>query len=155
MKIKIEKPLFKALTAELGKYEIRVGVDDTKPRKKMKEPKELRKYAGVEVYKITSKTDNGKTNVEIAGELDAAFQWLRTPWLGGGENKDVVLVVNDILSNIRGQGDRQRILNAAQAVVRNPILRGDYGKHTDANRPFLMRTGQFFKAILARFVKQQ
>ena len=155
MKVEIARPLFIALTAELGKYEIRAGVADTNPSKKMKQPKELRQYAGVEVYKITSKTDNGKTNVEIAGELDAAFQWLRTPWLGGGENKDVVLVVNDILSNIRGQGDRQRILNAAQAVVRNPILRGDYGKHTDANRPFLMRTGQFFKAILARFVKQQ
>ena len=95
MKVEIEKPLFKALTAELGKYEIRVGVDDTKPRKKMKEPKELRQYAGVEVYKITSKTDNGKTNVEIAGELDAAFQWLRTPWLGGGESTDDGVVVND------------------------------------------------------------
>lgn len=153
MKIQIQKPFFKALTAELGKYEIRVGVDDAKPRKKMKEPKELRRFAGVEVYKVSNKTDDGKTNVEVAAELDAAFQWLRTPWLGGGENKEVVQVVNDIVANVRGQGDKQRILNGAQAVVRNPILRGDYGKHTDADRPFLMRTGQFFKAILARFVK--
>ena len=57
------------------------------------------------------------------------------------------------------QGDKQRILNGMRAVVRNPILRGEYGKNSakwaavKGFNDLLMMTGQFFKAIEARFKK--
>lgn len=54
----------------------------------------------------------------------------------------------------------RRIENAMQAVVRNPILRGEYGSNSKAaanGKGFdrlLIDTGQLFKAIIARATKR-
>ncbi len=56
---------------------------------------------------------------------------------------------------MRGGASKKRVENLLQAVVRNPILRGDYGKNSAAgarakgfNR-FMIDTGQLFKNIKA------
>ena len=74
-------------------------------------------------------------------------------------NKEVVMALNDIVKDMNGQDLHQRILNGFQAVVRNPILRGEYGKNTSpwarkkGFNQLLMMTGQFFKNVKARFKK--
>ena len=56
--------------------------------------------------------------------------------------------------------EKRRIENLIQAIVRNPITRGDYGRNAKStakekgfNR-FLIDTGQLFKAIKARIIKK-
>ena len=95
---------------------------------------------------------------KLAAELDKEYKWLRRPFYSE-KNKDVVKVVSDITKDLNGQGDKRRILNGCQAIFRNPILRGDYGRNSAKWKKqkgfdkLLMMTGQFFKAIKARFVR--
>ncbi len=68
--------------------------------------------------------------------------------------KAFVAYVRDDKSGVR------RIENTMQAVVRNPILRGEYGSNSTAaanTKGFdrlLIDTGQLFKAIIARATKR-
>lgn len=155
MKLKITG-LDKKLAYKLGEYEVEVGLLENKARRKPKFG-EYKSYAGKTLLK-EGQISEGISNVEVAQILDKKYKWLRDPFLRK-TNAEVVLVLNDIVRDINGKGDKQRILNGFQAVVRNPILRGEYGKNTGkwANKKgfddLMFMTGQFFKAIKARFVK--
>lgn len=155
MELKIRN-LAKILAVELDKYEVQVGLFEDKTRKKPKFG-EFKSYAGKTLLR-EGKVSTGASLIEVAEYLDKKHKWLRKPFLKRS-NKEVVLVLNDIVKDINGQDLKQRILNGFQAVVRNPILRGEYGKNTTPwakkkgfNQP-LMMTGQFFKNIKARFKK--
>lgn len=148
------KNLSKKLTFKLEKYEVQVGLLEDKKRKKPLFRK-FKNYAGKRLLREGG-VSKGASLVKVAEYLDKRFKWLRKPFLLKN-NKEVVIVLNDIVKAMNGRGDKQRILNGFQAVVRNPILRGEYGRNNarwakikgfdDA----LMMTGQFFKNIKARF----
>lgn len=148
------KNLSKKLTFKLEKYEVQVGLLEDKKRKKPLFRK-FKNYAGKRLLREGG-VSKGASLVKVAEYLDKQFKWLRKPFLLKN-NKEVVIVLNDIVKDMNGRGDKQRILNGFQAVVRNPILRGEYGRNNarwakikgfdDA----LMMTGQFFKNIKARF----
>ena len=73
-------------------------------------------------------------------------------------NSDVYAVYIYLVDYLICKVSRQRIINAVQAVVRNPILRGAYGKNsaktakTKGFNKLLMDTGQLFKNIKARLL---
>lgn len=110
-------------------------------------------FAGIKLLKAGNKIDG--TLFGIAEELDAAYKWLRRPF-ALSTNKDLLAVINTIVEELNGRENKRRLINAVQAVVRNPILRGDYGrnsKKTAKEKGFnklMMSTGQFFKNIKAR-----
>jgi hypothetical protein len=148
------KNLSKKLSYKLDKYEVEVGLLNDTIRK---QPKfgEFKSYAG-KILLREGKPSTGKTMVEVAESLDKRYKWLKDPFLRP-ENKEVVAVLNDIVRDMNGEDLQNRILNGFQAVVRNPILRGDYGingtkwaKKKGFNT-LLMMTGQFFKSVKARF----
>lgn len=146
--------LSKKLAFKLDKYQVEVGLLSDKPRKKPKFG-HYKAYAGKTLLQ-EGKISKGATNIEVAKELDKRYKWLRKPFLLKN-NKEVVLVLNDIVKDMNGADLKKRILNGFQAVVRNPILRGEYGLHSakwakiKGFQQLLMMTGQFFKAIQARF----
>lgn len=148
------KNLAKTLTMKLEKYEVQVGLLEDKKRKK---PlfKRFKNYAGKRLLREGG-VSKGASLVKVAEYLDKKYKWLRKPFLIE-RNKELVLVINDIIKHMNGKGDKQRILNGFQAVVRNPILRGEYGKNNSRWAKIkgfddtLMMTGQFFKNIKARF----
>ncbi len=155
MELKIQN-LSKKLAFKLDKYQVQVGLLEDQKRK---QPKfgEFKTYAGKTLLR-EGKVSNGASLVEVAEYLDKNYKWLRKPFLLKN-NKEVVLVLNDIVKDMNGQDLKQRILNGFQAVVRNPILRGEYGINTSpwarkkGFNQLLMMTGQFFKNIKARFKK--
>jgi hypothetical protein len=67
--------------------------------------------------------------------------------------------VNEILKLGFGRSEMKRVQNLLQAVIRNPILRGDYGRNamsTARNKGFnrlFIDTGQFFRAIKAKVTR--
>ena len=155
MELKIQN-LSKKLAFKLDKYQVQVGLLEDKKRK---QPKfgEFKSYAGKTLLR-EGKVSAGDSLVEVAESLDRKYKWLRKPFLIKN-NKEVVMVLNDIVKDMNGQDLKQRILNGFQAVVRNPILRGEYGKNTTSwakkkgFNQLLMMTGQFFKNVKARFKK--
>ena len=153
MEMKIRN-LSKKMTFKLSKYEVQVGLLTDAKRKKPLFGK-FKNYAGKRLLR-TGGLSKGASLVTVAEYLDKRFKWLRKPFLLG-KNKEVVIVLNDIVKHMNGKGDKQRILNGFQAVVRNPILRGEYGKNNakwakiKGFDDLLMMTGQLFQKIQARF----
>lgn len=159
------KGLDRIIEGKLSKYRFAVGILENKqhyaPReiligKKNGKPfykKEWYYYAGLNLLKHGNEVDG--TLYSIAKELDQEYKWLRKPFMLQS-NEDVINVLNFIVENMNGKDNLQRIVNAVQAVVRNPILRGSYGRNsarTAKKKGFnklLMSTGQFFKNIKAR-----
>lgn len=156
MEIKLETGLSKKLSYDIGKYTVEGGILEDKPRKAPKFG-EYKTYAGKRLLK-EGKASKGAKMAEVAKYLDERYNWLKEPFLRKN-NKEVVQVINDIAKDLNGVGDKQRILNGFQAVIRNPILRGEYGSVSEkwAKRKgfedALFMTGQFFKNIKTRFVK--
>lgn len=148
------KNLSKKLSYKLAQYEVEVGLLENSKRK---QPifGQYKSYAGKKLLR-EGKVSKGASNAEVAEYLDKRYKWLRKPFLLAS-NKEVVDVVNFIVQSLNGKGDRQRVLNGMQAVIRNPILRGEYEKNNAKwakKKGFddaLLMTGQFFKAIKARF----
>lgn len=149
------KNLLRKLAYKLDKYEVEVGILENSKRRKPIFGK-FKSYAGKKLLREGKVSD--VSMVEVAEQLDKKFKWLRNPFLSVN-NKEIVAVLNDIVKDMNGKGQPQRILNGFQAVVRNPILRGDYGRNSTrwarekGFSQLLMLTGQFFRNIKARFKK--
>lgn len=145
--------------ADLDKFSVQVGVLEDKPAAKWKSPSKTffggpaNRQAGL----------NKKTTLrEILSKFEAVYNLLAGPWTEDG-NKDVVEVTKEMQRSLAKSrdhvADRNRFENAAQAVVRNPILRGDYGDNSKMwqeakgfNR-LLINTGKLFSHIRARLVR--
>ena len=156
------KGLDKFIEGQLGKYRFEVGILENKrhylPAKSdttfTKGANSWYSYAGLKLRRHSSFKYNG-TLFSVARDMDEAFKWLRRPFMLQS-NEDLFNVLYFIVENMNGKDTRQRIINGIQAVVRNPILRGSYGKNsrkTAKEKGFnklLMDTGQLFKNIKAR-----
>lgn len=160
-KIIESKGLDKFIQGKLDKYRFQVGILQNKQHfaplhqgtTGHKGLPVIYNYAGLYLYRHGKKVDGTLWN--IGKELDAAFKWLRKPFLLA-KNKELLSVINLIVDNMNGKDNKQRLVNAIQAVVRNPILRGDYGRNSKrwAKRKgfnkLMFMTGQFFQNIKAR-----
>lgn len=147
------KGLDKIIQVELDKYQVELGILKNEP-KKLPLYGQFKTYAGIRLLRDSKNTSG--TLVDVAIDLDNRFKWLRKPF-ASQNNKEVVQVVNDIVKSMNGRADKQRVLNGMQAIIRNPILRGEYGQNSQKTakekgfNKLLMATGQFFKNIKARF----
>lgn len=147
------KGLDKIIQVELDKYQVELGILKNEP-KKLPLYGQFKTYAGIKLLRDSNKTSG--TLVDVAIDLDKRFKWLRKPFVSPN-NKEVAQVVNDIVKSMNGRADKQRVLNGMQAIIRNPILRGEYGQNSQKTvqekgfNKLLMATGQFFKNIKARF----
>lgn len=96
----------------------------------------VRKKLGINFYTAPFEKPSGKS-AELQGFL-----------------KEFVKFVRDDKSGVR------RMQNAVQAIVRNPILRGEYGSNSKAAANakgfdrLLIDTGQLFKAIICKVTKR-
>lgn len=157
--------LDKFISGQIDKYKFDVGILENKqhfaPSRKLVgyrngKPvlqKSWYNFAGIKLLRAGNKVDG--TLYGVAREMDDLFKWLRRPF-ELSSNKDLLSVINLIVDELNGRENKQRLINAIQAVVRNPILRGDYGRNSSKTAKFkgfnklLMATGQLFKNIKAR-----
>lgn len=149
-------PKFKGIVdGILAKYTVEVGILEAKYGNRPK-GKEVKSFAGGPARKAGKK---GKTLLSyILSIFDKKHNLLISPWTKQ-TNSDVVRVVNEMTKDMSNPSEatQRRFLNACQAVVRNPILRQEYGKNKPStarrkgfNR-YLIDVGSLFNNIKARF----
>tara|TARA_R110000787_G_scaffold130064_4_gene241994 strand:- start:1428 stop:1895 length:468 start_codon:yes stop_codon:yes gene_type:complete len=153
--MKIDSDISKIISKKIGSYNFEVGILENK-NKKIADHKGSANYAGMEVS-ATKGTSNKLTVADVAKYTDDRFDWLARSFTRPN-NSDVKRVVEELANQVfeKGSKSKKRLENAVQAVVRNPILRGDYGKNkssTIKSKGFDklgIDTAQLFKSIKAK-----
>lgn len=162
MKIEIDKRFKKNVRGKFGKYEFEVGVLEDAPHKKARVGERGKKgadvrssYAGGPTRKA-SRTDSGMTIAQVSAENRErlGFNYLTRPF--EKKSSDIIKFTNSFFKLVFGASEKKRCENLLQAVVRNPILRGEYGPNSPLTvliKGFdrgMIDTAQLFKAIRAR-----
>lgn len=162
MKLELNSKFKKKVAGMFGKYEFEVGILDDGPYKTPKRGARglegsdvVTQFAGGKVRKKSSE-NSGMTISQVAKEnrerLD--FNFWTEPFKD--KNSDIIKFSNEFFKLVFGYGSKKRAENLLQAIVRNPILRGDYGENSELTQKikgfnrFMIDTGQMFKAIKAR-----
>lgn len=139
----------------LKKRPIYFGVDDKKEKRPQSKEKGFKKFAGG----VARKTSQKESGITIGGlaQIYEGKEGIFSKPLQNKKNEEVISVVNDMISWFwNDENNKNRIRNGAQAIIRNPILRGDYGHNTSSaikNKGFdrkLIDTGQLFNSIIAQ-----
>lgn len=153
--LKIKSNIAKKIQKEIGLYNFEVGILQDAP-KKLRKKGASKSFAGLTVS-ASGKTSTGASLAQVAKFNDNRFGWLKKPFKIAG-NKEVLAVIKEIAAQTFGKKspDNKRLENAVQAVIRNPILRGDYGNNKRSTikakgfDKLGIDTAQFFKAIKAK-----
>ncbi len=163
MKIIFDKRFKKNLQGRFGKYDFQVGVLDDGPHKLAKRGERGQK--GQDVLTTYAKkparkksTVNSGLSISEISKLNRerlGFNYLSKPFQGRGNNADIIKFVDAFFKLVFGRSEKKRAENLLQAVVRNPIQRGDYGNNSDLTQKikgfdrYMVDTAQLFKAIKA------
>lgn len=151
----------KKLKGRIERYEFEVGVLDDKPHMdpvdqgRFEKP-QLKNYAGGPIRR-TSRNAGDKTigEVLVANMERLNINLLLRPFQE--RNSDILKFTTEFLKLVTsGKSSIKRLENLLQAIVRNPILKQEYGPNKPATADgkgfdrHLFDTGQMFKAIKAR-----
>lgn len=152
-----QESLNRFVNRRLKRFDVNVGVQTDGPSAYAKNGVQAGQLAGGPRNRQAgpNKTVTVRALME---QFNERYNLLLAPWRATA-NKDVTRVVKEIARNLKTKGDLRRFINAAQAVVRNPIVRGDYGENSAKwarikgfNR-LLINTGKFFNSIKAWLVR--
>lgn len=160
--MRFRRPFGQILKGKIEPYGFQVGILKDGPHKNPKSKKKgLKTFAGGPARKIGSKSDGTISEVSAEVRKRAGFNYLRKPF--NNKNDDAVKMLKTFFQLVFADSEgskRKRLENLLQAIVRNPILRGTYGRNRRLtadikgfNRKFI-DTGQFFKAITAKVTKK-
>ncbi len=161
MKIQLDDRFKKNVKGRFGKYSFEVGVLDDSSYKLPKIGKRglkgadvLSTYAGGPVRMKSSK-DSGKhvSDISKANRDRLGFNYLTQPFKK--KSSDIIKFTNEFFKLAFGKSEKRRCENLLQAIVRNPILRGDYGSNSALTQKIkgfnrnMIDTGQLFKNLKA------
>lgn len=162
MQLKLDNRFQKKVKGMFGKYQFEVGVLQDAPHREARRGVRgaggmdvISTYAGGPIRKKSSK-ESGKmiSDVSHANSERLGFNYLSAPF----QNRDseIIRFTNAFFQLVFGKSQKKRAENLLQAVVRNPILRGEYGPQSHITtiikgfyRP-MIDTAQLFRAIKAR-----
>jgi hypothetical protein len=154
--IKLDRRFEKQAKGKFEKYDFVVGVLQDGPHKTPVKGGTLTSYAGGPTRKVSRKP-SGMTIAQVSEHLQAntGINFYSRPF-NSKKNKDILNFTKSFFDLCAGRSQAKRCENFLQAIVRNPILRGDYGRNTGLtakikgfNR-FMIDTGQLFRAIKAK-----
>lgn len=162
MKIQLDSRFKKRTQGLFGKYQFTVGVLEDKPYKIPKRGARgqrgrdvLKSYAGGPARQVTHRK-SGQTLADIseANRKRMGVNYLTEPFKR--RSSDIIRFTDSFFRLVFGRGQKKRAENLLQAVVRNPILRGDYGPNSKLtitikgfNR-YMIDTAQLFRALRAK-----
>lgn len=165
MKIELSKSFIRELTGRVEKYEFEIGVLEDKPHKEpietaIFEPPQLTKYAGGDVRKKSRNLSEMTTaEIFVANQERLNTNLILEPL--EQQNSDINKFTRAFLEYVAGgKASVKRLENLLQAIVRNPILRQEYGKNKPATADakgfdrHLFDTGQMFQAIKAKVIRR-
>lgn len=151
----------------IEKYSFEVGVLEDGPHLEAKTGKRglkgtdvISEYAGGPVRQ-KSRNSSGLTISDVSAENRKRLgkNYLTEPFKD--RSSDIVKFSEAFFKMVFGMtGQENRIRNLLQAIVRNPILRGDYGKNSALTKKIkgfdrsMIDTAQLFKAIKARITRR-
>ena len=162
MKIQLDRRFKKKLQGMFGKYEFEVGVLEDKPHRVprrgargLKGADVLGLYAGGPVRKASrQRSDLTVAEVSAENRKRLGFNYLARPFKKRSD--DIIKFSNEFFKIVFGKSEKRRAENLLQAIVRNPILRGDYGGNSELTQKIkgfdrgMIDTAQLFKAIKAK-----
>ncbi len=155
--LKLDKRFAKQAKGVFEKYEFFVGILKDGHHLEAKSLFDgLGEYAGGPVRK-TSRKQSQKMISEVSEDLrnKMNINFYTLPFQAK-KNKDILNFVREFFELCAGRGEVRRAENLLQAIVRNPILRGDYGKNIPITAKIkgfnrlMIETAQVFKAITAK-----
>lgn len=161
MKIEAEKGWHRKLAREFEQYQFTVGVLDDKPHKNPLDQSPVNpvfgNYAGGKVRKMSRQAGPLSTGEVLEANMERlGINLLSKPF--EDESSDIVRFAKAFIQTVASGGkvSVKRVENLLQAIVRNPILRQEYGSNTSDTADIkgfdrhLFDTGQMFKAIKAK-----
>lgn len=153
----LDRPLDEILRGKLTPYSFEVGILHDGPHYAPLDGKP-KQYAGGKARRQSRSLINGSlSSVSRDVRRHLGFNYLTRPFKK--KHSDIVRFTHQFFKMAFGTGKvakRKRCENLLQAVVRNPILRGDYGRNSRLTAKIkgfnrkLIDTAQFFKSIAAR-----
>lgn len=161
MEIKLNPKFRKNVEGIFNKYSFEVGVlvdgvhKDAKKGKRGLQGKDvLTTYAGGPIRKKSGKGEQSISEVSAKLREHLGVNYLVAPFKN--KTSDIIKFTKTFIQLAFGKSLPKRLENLLQAVVRNPMLRGDYGSNSTVtqkikgfNRPTI-DTAQLFKSIKAR-----
>lgn len=143
------------LNRQVGKRTLEAGILEDRPAAKFKRER-AGDLAGGPRNKMAG---NSSVNLrQLMAVFEQKYNILLAPWRNPSTRRLRHLLVNELVRDMASWGrNGQRLLNAAQAVIRNPLARGEYGENsrtTAARKGFnrlMINTGRLFNAIKVRF----
>lgn len=161
MNFKLSRGVGDRIAGRFEKYKFEVGVLDDGPHKEPQTGKRglkgkdvITTYAGGPVRKKSSKS--GALTIAQVSEANRdrlGFNYLTEPFKK--RSSDIIKFSTEFFKSALALKSMKRAENLLQAIVRNPILRGDYGSNTALTKRIkgfdrkMIDTAQLFKAIKA------
>jgi hypothetical protein len=149
-----------------NKYSIEVGVLTNSPYRKPLKGERGKKgqdvigsYAGGPVRRKSREIQGTVGEVSDKFRENTGINYLTKPF-EIKENKEILRFTRAFFMGVFGKGSTKRMENLAQAIIRNPILRGDYGSNSALTKKikgfdrFMFDTGQLFQSIKAKVLKR-
>lgn len=166
MKIELDKRFIKKVKGIFHKYEFEVGIIEDGPYFKpkrgvrgLKGADVLSRYAGGPVRKKSNKPSRYKlSQISESNRKKMGVNYLTKPF--EKTNSDIIRFSGEFFKYAFGKSQPKRLMNLLQAIVRNPILRKDYGGNGPLAQKIkgfdrkMIDTAQLFKGIKARIIKR-
>ena len=151
----------KEVRARIDRFDFNVGILKDGPHFNAKY-KQVGTYAGGPVRKKSRKVGGTLVGISESVRRTLGLNFYTEPFKKpNGKTIELQKFLIEFIRYVRDdKSGVRRIENAMQAIVRNPILRGEYGSNSPATAKakgfdrLLIDTGQLFKAIIARATKR-
>ena len=165
--IRLDRRFTKRLSGAIERYSFEVGILKDGPHKAPRRgvrgkggKNVLTTFAGGPARKKSGR-DSGLSIAQVSQEARERIgvNYLTEPFKNKA-NEDILRFTDRFFKVIRGSSQPKRLENLLQAIVRNPILRGDYGGNSSITRRIkgfdrlLIDTAQVFRSIIARVKKR-
>jgi len=161
MKIQLDKRFQNRVKGVFEKYSFEVGILEDKihklPKKGVRGLKGqdvISSYAGGPVRKTsTNESVLNVSDVSKANRDRLRINYLTAPFKK--KSSDIIKFSNEFFKLAFGRSEKKRCENLLQAIVRNPILRGEYGSNSEITQKIkgfdrgMIDTAQLFKSIKA------
>jgi hypothetical protein len=150
---RLDRRFRKTLSGRFERFDIQVGILEDKPHKTPRSPRSIGSLQGGPVRKVSART-NGMVS-QVSERMRKRYDFYRKPFKK--KSPDVRKFVRAFFELATGKTKSYgKTRTALRAVIRNPILKGAYGKNRMRTRlkkgfnRLMIDTGQMFKGINAR-----
>ena len=161
MQLKLAPGFKNRVRGKFGKYSFEVGILKDGPHYQAKRGARgqggkdvLKTYAGGDARQQTKIPNGTLSQVSKEFREHLGVNYLTAPFKK--RSSDIIKFSNEFFKLVFGRSQKKRAENLLQAVVRNPILRGDYGHNSELTKKIKgfnrlgIDTAQLFKNIKAQ-----